>query len=203
MNTKKCLKLLREIKDVAFATVDKKGNPQVRIIDVMIVENEALYFVTARGKDFHKQLLDSGKVAITGLTKNYESIRLMGEAYKVEEQRQWLDRIFEENPAMKEVYPNDSRYILDVFVIDEGEIEYFNLNENPIYRETFSLNKSPVLEKGFYITNQCIGCDKCRKNCPQQCIYEGEPYIINKSNCLHCGLCYEKCPVEAIIKQGE
>ena len=47
MNIKKCLQLLREIRDVAFATVDENGNPQVRIIDVMIVENETLYFVTA------------------------------------------------------------------------------------------------------------------------------------------------------------
>ncbi|MPN34933.1 NAD(P)H-quinone oxidoreductase subunit I, chloroplastic [bioreactor metagenome] len=169
----------------------------------MIVENETLYFVTARGKDFHKQLLGSGKVAITGLTKNYESIRLMGEAYKVEQQKQWLDRVFEENTVMNEIYPNDSRYILDVFAIDEGEMEYFNLSESPIYRESFSLNKSEIVEKGFYITDQCVGCDKCRKNCPQQCITEGEPYFINHNNCLHCGLCYENCPIEAIIKQGE
>ncbi len=203
MNIKKCLQLLREIRDVAFATIDENGNPQVRIIDVMIVENETLYFVTARGKDFYKQLLNSGKVAITGLTKNYESIRLMGNPYKVKEQKKWLDRVFEENPGMNDVYPNDSRYILDVFAIDEGEMEYFNLNEKPIYRKTFSLKKSKIAEKGFYITDKCVGCDKCRKNCPQQCIVEGQPYVINKSNCLHCGLCYEKCPVEAIIKQGE
>ena len=53
MNIQDCLQLLREIKDVAFATVDEKGFPQVRIIDVMIVENEKLYFCTARGKDFY------------------------------------------------------------------------------------------------------------------------------------------------------
>ena len=123
--------------------------------------------------------------------------------YKVKEQKKWLDRVFEENPGMNDVYPNDSRYILDVFAIDEGEMEYFNLNEKPIYRKTFSLKKSKIAEKGFYITDKCVGCDKCRKNCPQQCIVEGQPYVINKSNCLHCGLCYEKCPVEAIIKQGE
>lgn len=203
MNAQKCLELLREIKDVAFATVDKNGNPQVRIIDVMIVENETLYFVTSRGKDFYEQLINSGKIAITGLTKNYESIRLMGKVYKVEEQKKWLNRVFEENPTMNNVYPNDSRYILDVFAISEGEMEYFNLSENPIYRESFTLNKLNIKEKGFYISSNCVGCDKCRKNCPQQCITEGKPYFINKNNCLHCGLCYEICPVKAIIKRGE
>lgn len=48
--------MLREIKDVAFATVDEDGEPQVRIIDVMLVDDDKLYFCTARGKDFYSQL---------------------------------------------------------------------------------------------------------------------------------------------------
>ena len=52
MNAQTCLQLLREIKGAAFATVDENGIPQVRIIDVMLVEEDALYFCTARGKDF-------------------------------------------------------------------------------------------------------------------------------------------------------
>ena len=38
MNAQDCLQILRQIKDVAFATVDENGLPQVRIIDVMLVE---------------------------------------------------------------------------------------------------------------------------------------------------------------------
>ena len=38
MNVSTCLNILREIKDVAFATVDENNQPQVRIIDVMLVE---------------------------------------------------------------------------------------------------------------------------------------------------------------------
>jgi len=54
MTAEACIKLLREIKDVAFATVDEEGHPQVRIIDVMIAEGEKLYFCTERGKDFYR-----------------------------------------------------------------------------------------------------------------------------------------------------
>ncbi len=50
------LEILREVKDVAFATVDEKGLPQIRIIDVMPVENEKLYFCTAREKIFTARL---------------------------------------------------------------------------------------------------------------------------------------------------
>ena len=49
MNAQDCLQLLRDVKDVAYATVDKNGRPQVRMIDVMLVEAGKLYFCTARG----------------------------------------------------------------------------------------------------------------------------------------------------------
>ena len=38
MNAQNCLQILRDVKDVAFATVDEKGLPQIRIIDVMLGE---------------------------------------------------------------------------------------------------------------------------------------------------------------------
>ena len=47
---------------LTFATVDENGFPQIRIIDVMIVENEKLYFCTARGKDFYHQIITNGQV---------------------------------------------------------------------------------------------------------------------------------------------
>ena len=46
METSECLNLLREVRDCAFATIDKDGQPAVRIIDVMLVEGER--FTSAR-----------------------------------------------------------------------------------------------------------------------------------------------------------
>lgn len=53
MNKAQILQELRKIKDVAFATVDSEGRPQVRIIDVMLADEETIYFCTARGKAFY------------------------------------------------------------------------------------------------------------------------------------------------------
>ncbi len=202
MNVQDCLQILREIKDVAFATVDENGLPQVRIIDVMIVEDKKLYFCTSRGKEFHEQLIRSGRAAVTCLTKDYKSVRLQGKVELLEDQKAWIDRIFEENPSMNAVYPGDSRYILDAFCISEGEAELFDLGTEPIYRESFSLGNAPVKKKGFVITDNCIGCGTCQSNCPQQCIDEGMPFVINQEHCLHCGLCYENCPVQAIERRA-
>lgn len=200
MDAEKCLQILREIKDVAFATVDQKGCPQVRIINIMIIEKEKMYFCTARGKDFYKQLMGNGKIAVTGMNKAYQMIRLNGEAHRLEDQKVWIDRIFEENPSMKDVYPGNSRYVLEAFCVENGEVEFFDLGQTPIVRESYRLGDGTVNEKGFEISDACIQCGKCESICPQKCI---QNFSIQQSHCLHCGLCMEECPVDAVVRRGQ
>ncbi|WP_130811150.1 4Fe-4S binding protein [Olsenella sp. Marseille-P4559] len=203
MDAQDCLQTLREIRDISFATVDAEGHPQIRIIDVMLVGKGALYFCTSRGKDFHAQLMREAHVAIVGMTRDYKMVRLAGEAHFVtDDPHAWIDRIFDQNPSMNDVYPGQSRYVLDPFVIDNGCIEIFDLGVSPIYRQTFSLGGASVHVQGFQITDACIGCGTCARNCPQQCITRGKPFVIAQEHCLHCGLCYENCPVQAIVKRG-
>lgn len=222
MNAEKCLQILREIKDVAFATVDENGCPQIRIIDIMIAEGEKVYFCTARGKDFFQQLMKNGQIAVTGMNRVYQMIRLNGTARRLEEQKMWIDRIFEENLSMKDVYPGDSRYVLEAFCVDNGEVEFFDLGQTPIERESFRLGnrdaekhaggenkvtgtkkqereeKKSSLGKGFEISDACIQCGKCERICPQQCI---QNFTIQQNHCLHCGLCMEECPVGAVTRR--
>ena len=52
----------------------------------------------------------------------------------------------------------------------------------------------------YYISNNCVGCQRCKKNCPAQCI-SGEArqvHEINQVDCILCGECYRICPVQAI-----
>ena len=81
------------------------------------------------------------------------------------------------------------------------EPEYFNLGVNPIFRETYILGNVSIKEKGYYITESCIGCGICMKHCPQKCIEKGTPFVIWQEHCLHCGNCYENCPVKAVIRK--
>ena len=202
MNAQDCLQILRDVKDAAFATVDEKGVPQVRIIDVMLAENEKIYFCTARGKDFYSQLMRDNHIAVTAVNKDFQMVRLSGSVEKLTEQRYWIDRIFKENPSMSSVYPNESRYILEPFCIANANIEFFDLSKEPINRENFTIGENKEQKKGFEISVSCIGCGKCAKVCPQQCISIGKPYKINQNHCLHCGLCFENCPVKAIERRS-
>lgn len=203
MTVQECLRILRGIKDAAFATVDEKGDPHVRIIDVMLVEEGRLYFCTARGKAFYRQLMRTPRTEITGLNREYQMVRLLGSVRRLPNQKKWIDRIFEENPSMNDVYPGESRYILEPFCIESGEIEFFDLGKTPIYRESFAFGEAEAPKKGFEITDACIGCGICGEKCPQQCIREGHPFVIRQEHCLHCGLCYENCPVQVVRRRGE
>lgn len=201
MQAQTCLALLRQIRDVAFATVDEKGRPQVRIIDVMLVQEGRLYFCTARGKDFYRQLLRDPNVSVAGMNEKYQMVRLSGAAERLTEQKRWIDRIFDENPAMREVYPGASRYVLEAFCIAAGQIEFFDLGALPVVRRSVSFGGASAAASGFLIGGGCVGCGKCAAACPQKCIEEGEPYAIRQAHCLHCGLCAELCPAQCITRR--
>lgn len=203
MTSQQCLQILRTVKDVAFASVDAQGDPQVHIIDVMLIEEERLYFCTARGKDFYQQLIAHPHIAIVGMNKDFQMVRLSGEARHLDDQKYWIDRIFAENPSMCDIYPGDSRYILEAFCINTGELSFFDLGRSPIEREQLPLGDGTPSLNGFVILESCIGCGTCMRICPQQAIRKGTPYVIQDAHCLHCGLCRERCPMQAIKKRGE
>jgi len=201
MEAQDYLRFLRQIKTAAFATVDERGLPQVRMIDVMLIAPDKLYFCTARGKAFYRQLMANGQIAVTSMNEHFQMVRLSGKAVHLREQKKWLHRIFEENPSMNRIYPGNSRYILEPFCIQEGQISFFDLSTEPIMRESLSFGKKRRTDNGFIITDSCIGCGACKVNCPQQCVKKGTPYKIQSCHCLHCGLCAELCPVQAIKRK--
>jgi NADH-quinone oxidoreductase subunit I len=67
--------------------------------------------------------------------------------------------------------------------------------------------------RGFhrYDLTTCIGCDRCAKDCPVNCIYIGKEravgrkgfqvksFAIDYTKCMFCALCTESCPVDCIF----
>ena len=53
----------------------------------------------------------------------------------------------------------------------------------------------------YYITDDCIGCTKCKRNCPVGAISGNlkEKHTIDTSVCIKCGACKVSCPKNAII----
>lgn len=202
MNAETCLKKLQLVGVLSFATVGLDGAPQVRCISAIHYGSDAVYFFTARGKSLCRELLKNDRVQMLAYTKYKEMIRVSGKAEPMPKslQDEYINLIFDEQPYLANVYPGDTRKIGIVFAVRDIEIEYFNLGVKPIFRETYTLGDVQSSEKGYRITNDCIGCGRCKSLCPQSCIKVGKPYEISQEHCLRCGSCFENCPVAAVIR---
>lgn len=189
------LQFLREIKSVAFTTVED-GLPHARIVDIMLIENDTIYFITARGKSFYRQIESTKYVAIVGMDTNYKTIRVSGNVRKVE--RDYVDKIFDANPSMNEIYPGQMRDILEAFCIYEGVGETFDLSATPPKRHRFAFGGCKVIAPGYKILDNCTQCNECIDSCPENSI--SDDLVIDTQTCIDCGRCYEVCPADAIAR---
>ena len=196
--------LTEEIHSTVMATVDENGLPVTCAIDIMDYDENGLYFLTARGKNFYARLKRGGYVSLTGMkgteTLSCVAISVRGKVQEVGSD--YLNRLFEKNGYMYGIYPTkESRTALTVFRIYDGCGEWFDLSKKPIERASFSFGKGIKTIDGYCITDKCISCKKCLEVCPQGCIDFANGYAkIIQSSCLHCGACFEHCPVKAVEK---
>lgn len=84
-------------------------------------------------------------------------------------------------------------------------LKYFrNEYEDHIYNDTCTA-KSCIDLFEFYITDACIGCGRCKMECPVDCIIGDlrEQHTIDQDLCIKCGNCQEVCPprISAVIRQ--
>ena len=198
--------IIQEIHTVVMATVDEKGYPITCAIDLMLAENDKLYFLTARGKSFYHRLIQKQYLSFTGVKGNSTltsiAVSFQGKVKNIGHDK--LDEIFVKNSYMKEIYPDEkARDVLEVFEIYEGKLEVFDLRTKPIQRKTLILGNTKQNMEIYEVQSSCTVCTLCFQHCPQKCIdIKHKPVIINQKHCLHCGKCLEICPEKAIIKKS-
>lgn len=193
---REAFEILRAVKSAVISTVDE-GTPQSRIIDIMDFDEGGIYFISLASKPFYRQLMTTKKVAITAMDENYVQVRIVGEV-KVVEQEKVMD-IFEKNPAMGGLFPDEENKFTPFYVhMGKGEVFDLSGRERKLKRQRFAFGGETVNQAGCIITESCIECGICKKECPFDAIEEGSPYKIESSYCDECGICYNICPVNAI-----
>ena len=163
----------------------------------MLVQENGLYFLTARGKSFYQQLEKNQKIAICGLDEQYVSVRVVGDIRFCKD-KSVVDNIFVHNPMMNDLYPGEKRDILEGFHMYQGKGEIFDLSVEPPRRERFAFGGESLSPPGYRITDRCVACGECLESCPVDVISEGDVYQIDGSHCLECGRCAEVCPEDAV-----
>ncbi len=199
--------IVKDIHRTITATVDDNGLPVTCAIDMMDFDDNSLYFLTAKGKNFYDRLIKRKFLAFTAM-KGEDTMTSIAVSVRGKVRELGFDKIpelFDKNPYMYEIYPTEeSRRALTVFQIYEGSGEWFDLSKKPIERASFTFGefKADIERSGYFINNKCIGCKSCLEVCPQSCIdFSDIPAVINESNCLHCGNCYTACLNEAVERK--
>ncbi len=198
MSSKGYLKrLVEDIHSATVATIGADGHPQTRVIDMMLWDEQGVYFLTAKGKAFYRQLMEQRYIALSA-TKDKISISLRGKIKNIGNEK--LDEIFEKNSYMKAIYPGETRSALEVFCLYEAEGEYFDISDpSHVTRDSFTVGAVAAVPSGYYVGDGCIGCKMCYSVCPQKCIdIMKKPVVIDQKRCLHCGRCAESCPKQVI-----
>ncbi len=192
--------LVDKIHSTTVATIAEDGHPQTRVIDMMLWDENGVYFLTAKGKAFYEQLMQQQYIALSA-TKDKLSVSLRGKIKNIGNKK--LDEIFEKNTYMQKIYPDDTRIALEVFQIYEAEGQYFDISDpSHIVRDSFVIGAVEQKESGYFVGEGCIGCKLCYSVCPQKCIdISSKPVVIDQKHCLHCGRCTEICPKQVIEKR--
>ncbi|MCD8248513.1 MAG: 4Fe-4S binding protein [Lachnospiraceae bacterium] len=193
--------LVEDIHSTIVATIGTGGHPQTRAIDMMLWDEKGVYFLTAKGKAFYTQLMEQQYIALCA-TKDKKSISLHGKVRNIGNEK--LDAIFEKNIYMQQIYPGNTRDALEVFQLYEANGEYFDISDpSHVTRDSIVIGQPQAMESGYFVGEQCIGCELCYSVCPQKCInISTRPVVIDQSRCLHCGRCAKSCPEQAIEKRG-
>jgi len=192
--------LVEEIHSSVVATVGDDGLPETRVIDMMLWDENGVYFLTAKGKTFYSRLMEQKFIALSA-SKGKISISLRGKIKSIGSEK--LDEIFEKNPYMKSLYPGDTKAALEVFCIYEASGEYFDISvPSHVVRDSFFIGNVKESVRGYKIVNTCTGCKKCIAVCPQKCIdFSAVPAVIDVHRCLNCGRCAEYCPTNSVERR--
>lgn len=198
MSTKTYLKILVEdIHSAVVATIDRDRHPVTRCIDMMLYDDNGVYFLTAKGKEFYTQLMEQQYISLSAVSGK-RCISLAGRVENIGSKK--LDEIFRKNAYMQDIYPENTRSALEVFRIFEAHGNFFDISDpGHVTRGTFSIGKTAPETGGYRISGRCNGCGKCLSACPQSCIdLSRAPAVIEQNQCLHCGNCVSVCPAGAI-----
>ncbi len=194
------MQLLEACRSVTLTTVHHAtGFPESRIVDVMMIRPEGIYFLTARGKPMYAQMRLNQHVAVCGMDARYRSIRIRGTVREVPGHAT-VDEIISLHPGIGSLYPPHARGILVAWCLYRGSGQVFDLSQEPPERTRFSFGGDPPAVFPLLITEACTLCGECLAACPVHAVSVSEHQVaIEERCCLECGLCIEICPEGAIL----
>lgn len=217
MNLKKIYDFIEKIGVLTFSTIHN-GEVHSRSAHFNGFDEEGLYFRTMTNKPYARQLRETGKLTVCGISDARVShkgatpvfppsftIRLIGHVRLVPPEV--IIEKAQTNPMLKtaaediENYPAmaDGNFVMyrakgEIFDVD-FEMEH---RDHKVERARFAFGGATFNPAGVRITDQCIECGACQEACSFKAIEAGTPYRCIPERCDDCGSCLQVCPVDAI-----
>ena len=113
--------------NVAFATAFD-NQPELRVLQVMLIRDNEFYFATNAGKDIYKQIQSNPKVAFMA-SKGMVFARIDGIClFDIDDETK--REVYEKNPILQTIYKN----YLDIayFKVQAKKATYYDLGTQPI-----------------------------------------------------------------------
>ena len=222
MTIEEIYKKFDQIGCLTFATIDG-DYPETRIAHLFAWDEEGLYFRTMSVKPFYKQLKDTGKISICGMSASPHveigedglpnfapgyTIKATGDVKEISfaelQEKASRKPIFQLGVKDTIKYPDTVTFCIYRFKGDYYNYDYdCHSRDHKIIREHFNFGNFPDRFKGLKINAKtCTRCGKCEEICQSinfKAVYQTEiGYAIDVDKCDVCGSCARECPVNAI-----
>ncbi len=219
MNIKEIYEKLNDVGVMTFSTIHE-GEVHSRIAHLNGYDETGIYFRTMWNKPFARQLNESGKVTLCGVSDQRVldhddngvpefppgyTIRLVGEVENLKEET--VRELAKTNDDLKFAEFDMDKYTAmrkGNFKIYKAKGEIFDFDfecvnrDHKVERLRFEFGGMPYNEAGPTITDACIECGACSNACSFKAIEKGTPFKVKSSMCDDCGDCIMVCPVDAI-----
>lgn len=219
MQVKDIYEKLEAVGVLTFSTIHN-NEVHSRIAHLNGYDENGIYFRTMWNKPFARQLKETGKVTLCGITDNRVLghndegvpefppgyfIRLIGEVDYLNEGQ--VRELAKDNKLLQlavydmDKYPSmkDGNFVISKA---KGEIFDYDFNcehrDHKLLRTRFQFGGMSYNEAGPTIKDNCIECGQCKEVCSFKAIEEGTPFKVLSHKCDDCGSCIDVCPVDAI-----
>ena len=206
------MRMVREMRHVAAATLDDAGLPAMHIVELVGADAEGLYFPVDRASALYAQLVAGKSIAIQGMAGSSASYDAAASLRgRVEDLGTAAATAFARQAQPAAGADGLAGDTMTLFRLYQAVGEWHErgcedgcsacaFDRTPI-RFGDDRVRAGATRRAYVITDECDGCRACVSKCPEGCIdVSSVPAVIDQDRCTRCGNCEMACFQEAIVR---